>query len=132
DDSTREKAAESLGKIGTGNEIAIAAFVQLLQSTTVNYSTRWQAAESLVKIDPGNEIAIAALAQLLQSITVDDSTRDKAAESLGEILQDNKQRFAAVKALRGYLPLDLDHDYYNLVWKCVQNMPYPDFYKAWH
>lgn len=32
----RARAAHSLGKIGTGNEIAIAALVQLLESTTVD------------------------------------------------------------------------------------------------
>ncbi|MEH2414804.1 hypothetical protein [Nostoc sp.] len=26
----------------------------------------------------------------------------------------------------------LDDDYYDLAWKCAQNMPYPDFYQAWH
>ncbi|WP_442946805.1 hypothetical protein [Nostoc sp. WHI] len=25
-----------------------------------------------------------------------------------------------------------DYNYYNIFWKCAQNMPYPDFYQAWH
>uniref|UniRef100_UPI002635F34F HEAT repeat domain-containing protein n=1 Tax=uncultured Nostoc sp. TaxID=340711 RepID=UPI002635F34F len=130
DDSSRRQAASSLEKIGTGNEIAIAALVQLLQSTTVDDSTRRYAASSLGEIDPGNEIAIAALVQLLQSTTVDDSIRSLAADSLGEILQDNEHRFEVVKALSGYL--ELDNNCYNVIWKCAQNMPYPNFYQAWH
>lgn len=68
--------------------------------------------------------------QLLQSTTVDDYTRRQAADSLGKILQDNKHRFEVVKVLSGYWRLD--DDCYNLAWKCAQNMPYPDFYQAWH
>lgn len=74
--------------------------------------------------------AIAALVQLLQSITVDYYTRRQAASSLGKILQVNKHRFEVVKALSGYW--QLNDEYYNLAWKCAQNMPYPDFYQAWH
>ncbi|MEH2027938.1 NACHT domain-containing protein [Nostoc sp.] len=130
DDFTRRQAADSLGKIYPGNEIAIAALVQLLQSTTVDDNTRRQAASSLGEIGTGNEIAIAALVQLLQSTTVDDNTRRQAASSLEKIIQDNNHRFAVVKTLSGYW--QLNYQYYDLVWKCAQNMPYPDFYQAWH
>ncbi|WP_392481372.1 HEAT repeat domain-containing protein [Nostoc sp. C110] len=130
DDSTRWQAASSLGEIDPSNEIAIAALVQLLQSTTVDNKTRRQAAYSLGKIGTGNEIAIAALVQLLQSTTVDDETHWQVADSLEEILQDNEHRFEVVKALSGYL--QLDNNCYSIIWKCAQNMPYPDFYKAWH
>ncbi|MBE8968831.1 HEAT repeat domain-containing protein [Nostocales cyanobacterium LEGE 12452] len=130
DNNTRWRAAYSLEKIGTGNELAIAALVQLLQSTTVDNDTRWRAAYSLEKIGTGNEKAIAALVQLLQSTTVDDDTRRQAAYSLGEILQVNKHRFEVVKILSDYQLVG--GNYYDLAWKCAQNMPYPDFYQAWH
>jgi HEAT repeat protein len=126
----RWHAALSLWKIGTGNEFAIAALVQLLQSTTVDDDTRKQAAESLGTIGTGNENAITALMQVLQSTTVDDDTRKQAANSLGKILQDNKHRFEVVKTLSGYQLVG--GEYYDLAWKCAQNMPYPDFYQAWH
>ncbi|MEH2303305.1 MAG: HEAT repeat domain-containing protein [Nostoc sp.] len=129
DDKTRWQAASSLGEIDPGNEIAIAALVQLLQSTTVDDSAR-KAAYSLGKIGTGNEIAIAALVQLLQSTTVDDKTRWQVADSLEEILQDNEHPFEVVKALSGYL--QLDNNCYSIIWKCAQNMPYLDFYQAWH
>ncbi|WP_375466621.1 HEAT repeat domain-containing protein, partial [uncultured Nostoc sp.] len=92
--------------------------------------TRRQAADSLGQIDPGNEIAIAALVQLLQSTTVDDSTRWEAGSSLGEIIQNNQHRITVVKALSGYW--QLNNEYYDLAWKCAQNMHYPKFYQAWH
>ena len=130
DDFTRIEATESLEKIDPGNENAIAALVQLLQSNHVDDDTRRRVAETLGIIDPGNENAIAALVQLLQSNHVSDSTRRQAAESLEKILQNNQHRFAVVKALSSYWRLD--NDYYNLAWKCAQNMPYPDFYQAWH
>ncbi|UKO96316.1 HEAT repeat domain-containing protein [Nostoc sp. UHCC 0870] len=130
DDYTRSKAADSLGTIDPGNKNAIAALVQLLQSTTVDDYTRRQAADSLWTIDPGNENAITGLVQLLQSTTVDDYTRRQAASSLGEIIQNNQHRVEVVKALSGYW--QLNYKYYDLAWKCAQNMPYPDFYQAWH
>ncbi|MBH8565059.1 hypothetical protein I8748_23220 [Nostoc sp. CENA67] len=74
--------------------------------------------------------AIAALVHLLQSNHVDDDTRWQVAKSLGEILQDNKHRIEVVKALSGYWRLD--YHCYNVIWNCAQNLPYPDFYQAWH
>ncbi|GBG20461.1 hypothetical protein NIES4072_41400 [Nostoc commune NIES-4072] len=146
DHDTRRSAVESLVEIGTGNEIAIAALVQVLQSTTVNNYARRQAAESLGEIDPGNEIAIAALVQVLQSTTVNNYARWQAASILGKILQNNKHPFAVVQALSGYCLFYEDllyqrqdytgvyynGEYYDLAWECAQNMPYPDFYQAWH
>jgi HEAT repeat protein/energy-coupling factor transporter ATP-binding protein EcfA2 len=130
DDDTRWQAAYSLGEIGTRNEKAIATLVQLLQSTTEDDFTRWLAANSLGKIDPGNEKAIAALVQLLQSTNVDDDTRSEAAESLEEIIQNNQHHVDVVKALSGYR--QLNDEYYDLAWKCAQDMPYHKFYQAWH
>ncbi|MEH2045050.1 NACHT domain-containing protein [Nostoc sp.] len=131
DDNTRWQAASSLGEIGTSNKIAIAALVQLLQSKDVKDRIRTQAASSLGKIDPGNEIAIAALVQLLQSKDVNNYTRCLAASSLGDILQNNKHRFEVVNTLSSYWQ-SKNNEYNDLAWKCAQNMPYPDFYRAWH
>ncbi|QLE57224.1 HEAT repeat domain-containing protein [Nostoc sp. TCL26-01] len=130
DNDTRSRVADSLGTIGTGNADAITALVQLLQSQDVDNYTRWQVASSLGRIGTGNPDAITALVQLLQSQDVDNYTRWQVADSLGRILQDNKHRFEVVKTLSGYW--QLDYQYYNLAWKCAQNMPYPDFYQAWH
>ncbi|MGF1934135.1 MAG: HEAT repeat domain-containing protein [Nostoc sp. ChiQUE02] len=127
-DYTCRLAAESLGKINPGNKKAINALVQLLQST--DEDIRGWAASSIGKIGTGNENAIAALLQLLQSNHVTDYNRWRAASSLEQIIQNNKHRFEVVKALSGYWRL-VD-DFYDLAWKCAQNMPYSDFYLAWH
>ncbi len=128
--STRRQVAYSLGKIGTGNKIAIAALVQLLQSNNLDNYTRGKVASSLGKIGTGNKNAIAALVQLLQSNNLDDDTRRLIPYSLGQILQNNQYRSKVVKALSSYWLLD--GQYYDLAWKCAQNMPYPKFYQAWH
>ncbi|WP_371819370.1 hypothetical protein [Tolypothrix sp. PCC 7910] len=26
----------------------------------------------------------------------------------------------------------LNYKFYDLAWECAQNIPYPDFYQAWH
>jgi predicted NACHT family NTPase len=129
----------SLGRIATGNETAITALVQLLESKSVDEYTRKLAAESLGQIGTGNEKAIAALVQLLQLKNVHNLTRMQAADSLGKILQSNKYYFTVVKTLSVHWPFHyfyihyiLSHNYYDLAWEYAQNLPYPDFYEAWH
>ncbi|MEH2114337.1 HEAT repeat domain-containing protein [Nostoc sp.] len=130
DDETRRQAADSLDRIDSGNQTATAALVQLLQSTTMDDYTRWEAADSLGRIGTDNQTAIAALVQLLQSTTVDDYIRSMSTGNLQKILQDNEHRFEVVKALSGYL--QLNDNCSSIIWKCAQNMRYPDFYRAWH
>ncbi|CBN54278.1 MULTISPECIES: NACHT domain-containing protein [Kamptonema] len=89
DEFTRGLAAESLGKIGPGNQEAIASLVNLL-ATAEDESTRWRAAESLGEIDPGNQEAIRYFVNL-RATTEDESTRWRAAESLGKIDPGNQE-----------------------------------------
>ncbi|WP_181852832.1 HEAT repeat domain-containing protein [Nostoc sp. ATCC 53789] len=130
DDGTRMEIADRLGRIDPGNDIAIAALVELLQSKSVRGYIPWQAVKSLGIIGIGNDIAIAALVELLQSKSVDISIHNEAANSLEKILQNNKHRFKVVKSLSS--DPQLLNKYYDLAWKCAQNMPYPNFYQAWH
>ncbi len=123
------KVIEILGDIGTGNENAIAALLQLLQSKDVDDSGHQLAASQLCKIGIGNENAITALVQMLQSTDVNNSTLLWANISLEKILQDNKHCFAVAKALSNYWR---DGKYYNIALKCSQNMTYSDFYRDWH
>ena len=94
--------ASILGEISTGNEIAIAALVQLLQSTQ-DESIRRQAADSLKKILLDDQFAgiITALKDYLSDKTYENDFG----------------RF---------------RDCYKLIWYCTQNMTYPAFYQAWH
>ncbi|WP_449416914.1 HEAT repeat domain-containing protein [Phormidium nigroviride] len=93
-ENIRSSAADSLGKIGMGNEKAIASLVNLL-ATTKDESTRWQAAFSLSEIGTGNPEAIASLVNLLAT-TEDESTRWQAADCLGKINPGNPEAIASL------------------------------------
>ena len=135
DDDTRREVAESLGNIDPGNQTAIDALVQLLSSTyldDVPYDTRREVVESLGNIGTANQTAIAALVQLLSSPHLDNDTRSELVENLKKI-PTNKQ-FAAIKALKANFNTsqEIDDSCYELIWHYAQNLPYPDFYQAWH
>jgi len=137
DEFTPIKAAFSLTKIPQGNPEAIAALIQLIE-TTEDESTRWQAAECLGKINPGNRQAIATLVKLIET-PEDESTRWVAAWSLQRILTTLEQCASVVSALKDCLSdevyqnnFDLFDETYKVIWPCAENLPYPQFYQAWH
>ncbi|MGK7926822.1 MAG: HEAT repeat domain-containing protein [Spirulina sp.] len=96
-ESTRWRAAESLGKIGTGSERAIAALIEVLNSSEDEYTCR-AAVESLGKIGTGNERAITALVQLLGS-SESESIRCQAVSWLGKIGKSNERAITALGQL---------------------------------
>ncbi len=131
------RAALSLGKIGQGNPEAIAGLVNFI-ATTENEDTRWRAAESLGKIGQGNPEAIAGLLNLIAT-TENEDTRWRAAESLGKILITPEQYAGVVSALKDCLSdevyennFDRFDKCYKVIWNCAENLPYPEFYEAWH
>ncbi|MEM7581100.1 MAG: HEAT repeat domain-containing protein, partial [Cyanobacteria bacterium P01_A01_bin.80] len=161
DESTRWRAAESLGKIDAGNEQAITGLLNLMADSQ-DEDTRWRAAESLGKIGAGNEQAIAGLVNLMAD-SQDESTRRRAAESLGKIgagneqaiagllnlmadSQDESTRWRAAESLGKIITVDymsfiiaelknhsqLNSDAYKLIWNCAQVLSYHDFYRAWN
>ncbi|MFB2878394.1 HEAT repeat domain-containing protein [Floridanema aerugineum] len=123
------RVADSLGNIDPGNQIAIDTLVQLLKSDYLDDYTRSEVGQSLRKIDPGNQIAINALVQLLSYSHLNNYDRREVAESLKEIETD--KQFAVITALKTNLNNSL-YEYYELIWHYAQNLPYPDFYQAWH
>jgi HEAT repeats len=140
-DKTRWRVAESLGNIDPGNQKAIDALVEMLSSPNLDDETRydktrydetrWRVAESLGNIDPGNQKAIDALVQLLNSFNLAPSTRWEVTESLKKIPID--KQFAVIIALKANFNDSQQIDeYYGLIWHYAQNLPYPDFYQAWH
>jgi HEAT repeat protein/energy-coupling factor transporter ATP-binding protein EcfA2 len=125
----------SLGIIGKGNEKAISALVNLIQ-TTKNYGICVEAAENLGKIDLGNEISITTLIKL---ILTDWGEVEGMPERLEGILQGERQFPKVVKALKHYMTEEVFIDKFffyrschNVLWRCAQNMSYPDYYRAWH
>ncbi|MBO1350371.1 MAG: HEAT repeat domain-containing protein [Hormoscilla sp. GUM202] len=98
-DYTRGQAADSLGEIGQGKDIAIAALVELIRTSQCDY-TRGQAADSLGEIGQGKDTAIAALVELIRT-SQSDYIRRRAADSLGKIGQGNDTAIAALVELIG-------------------------------
>ena len=126
-------AVENLADIATGNETAIQALVWELE-TPHDIDLSWDGtpalvAESLDKIDPGNETAIQALAWMLET-TQDENTRQEVAESLGKIGTVNVMTIRTlVRSLRYHLRTK---EAQNLMMKCVEALPYPEFYQTFH
>jgi HEAT repeat protein/energy-coupling factor transporter ATP-binding protein EcfA2 len=103
DESTRRRAADSLGRIDPGNQHAIKALVELLNTTKDEY-TRGRAADSLGEIDPGNQHAIKALVEQLNKAewlnkAEHEHTRWRAAERLGRIDPGNQDTIKALVEL---------------------------------
>jgi HEAT repeat protein/transcriptional regulator with XRE-family HTH domain len=129
-------AAISLLQIDKTNPIATEILVELMRKSG-NESTSLRAAMSLGQIDKFNLIAVYALVKLIRSSQNEDICR-RTADSLKTILG-VPQMAEVVTGLRDYLS---DQTYkndfwrfyacYKLIWHCAQNMPYPEFYRAWH
>ncbi|WP_368009813.1 HEAT repeat domain-containing protein [Laspinema palackyanum] len=137
DADIRRKAAASLGKIDPGNPEAIAALVKLIANSK-SESTRRQSAELLWKIDPGNPSAIAGLVNLIAH-SQDKYPRREPAESLTKILTTEELMPFVVTGLKDCLSNETyKNDFYRyeksfqVIWHCAQNLPYPEFYRAWH
>ena len=130
-------AIEVLSEIAQGNDQAITALV-LMSDTTKDEDIRKSAAWSLGEIVKGNPQAIAALIRILKT-TENECTRRQGADSLQKILATPEQYKNAVSVLKDYLSdevhqnnFDRFDQCYKVLWECAANLPYPDFYHAWH
>ncbi|MDT9236423.1 HEAT repeat domain-containing protein, partial [Limnospira sp. PMC 917.15] len=137
DEKTRWQATESLEKIGQGNPEAIAGLLQVIGTTEDKY-TRQQVLDSLGKIGQGSPEAIAALVNLIET-TESEDTREEAAESLQKILTTDQQYGGVVTTLKHNLSDEVYQNHfeqfkasYKVIWNCAENLPYPEFYQAWH
>jgi HEAT repeat protein len=133
-DFTRREVAESLGEIDRGNQTAIDALVQLLNSLHSNDLTFLRMIQNLGNIGQDNQTAIDALVQLLSSPNLARGTRWQVAETLEKMKIDTDKQCAVITALKANFndSQQIDERGYKLIWHYAQNMPYPDFYQAWH
>lgn len=136
DELMRGTAATSLRETGQGNEMAIAEFGRILDNTN-DEDIRRLAAHSLATIDPGNERAIAELLRILKS-TKDKSIHRQTAFCLGKIITTDENRKTVITALQPHLKHKINknnfhfwRNYYKVLWNIAQELPYPDFYRAW-
>ncbi len=137
DKAIKNKAGESLRKIGVGNDKAINYFLDLISNQDVDRDIKDTAVYSLGEIGVGNENAINALVDLIGNQDVDKNTKYHAVKSLGIILKDEPMS-RVVTDLKAYLSVETSNNNSNLVkkcygiiWKCAQNMTYPEFHQAW-
>ncbi|MEI2419189.1 HEAT repeat domain-containing protein, partial [Arthrospira platensis SPKY2] len=129
-------SAETLGKIDFGNRDAIATLIKLTD-TSENENIRLRATESLGKIGQGNPTAITTLVKLTNDNAI--MMMKDAAESLRKILTTRQHYAGVVTALKDCLSDEVYQNNfyrfeasYEVLWKCAENLPYPDFYQAWH
>ncbi|EKD07548.1 HEAT repeat domain-containing protein [Limnospira platensis] len=137
DEDTRRRAGWSLEKIDPGNPEAVAALVKVI-TTTEDENIHEEAAESLGVIGQGNPEAVAALVKVITT-TENENIREDAAESLGKVLITRQQYAGVVSTLKYCLSDEIYRDNFNLylecyklIWTCAENLPYPEFYQAWH
>ena len=146
-------AAWDLGQIDPGNEDAIKALSDLLDSLYSNLDENSKdickenfcqvVAESLLEIDPGNPNAITALVDLRRSKYIFSEYRTfntpyfEPERYLPTYLKDSK--FPLVVAALWKWRLNQNggcwtcYDcWFQLMWHCAQNMTYLDFYQALH
>ena len=136
DEDTHSHVTEILGEIAGGNEGAISRLIQLLNE--ISYLSQKVVAESLGKIAVGNKGAIVPLIQLLDQTSF-SQTRNIVADILGKIITNKQQYYQIVFAFKPNLTneiyeanFDLYAESYRLICQCAQNLPYSDFYEAWH
>ena len=136
-EDTRIQSANILGEIDLGNPQAIAALSRILETTKDEYILS-SAGYNLGKTDPRNPQVIVTLIKILET-TQNKFTRWKAVYSLRKILSTPEQYKRVILALKDCLSdevhqnnFDRFDQCYKVLWECAANLPYPDFYHAWH
>ncbi|MBP0011626.1 MAG: HEAT repeat domain-containing protein [Roseofilum sp. SBFL] len=136
-ENIRRGAIHSLGQIAQGHSDAVTTLSNILDCNQDD-QTLWQAADSLKMIDPGNSKAIVTLLKLLIT-SKHQHTPKNAAQSLSNTTLSNTQERGIVSTLQRQINnetyennSDLFNNCYELLWNIAQDLPYPDFYRAWH
>jgi HEAT repeat protein len=127
-----------LGYIGQGNSQVIQALSEIIEFSLDKY-IRWRSAESLGKINPGNIQSTTTLLEFL-SITEDEVIQSNIPMILEKLSITDRQRATIVNGLspdshnfkinQNCLHLWLKN--YRFLWNIAHELPYPDFYRAWH
>jgi HEAT repeat protein len=141
DEDTLREAARSLGRIGKSDPEATDLLIDLSYNSPNRVISKI-AIQGLSYTDTNPEKVINALIELI-STRPDQQIRSAAAQSLGQILQ-RYPLGSAVSTLKNTLPAQINNNNhfklnfnlyrncYDVLLNCAQNMPYPDFYQAWH
>ncbi|WP_341731061.1 HEAT repeat domain-containing protein [Microcoleus sp. EPA2] len=123
------------GEFSRNDTEAVSLLIELSRNSQNFVICRW-AVGYLAEVNVMHEEVINVLIDILYS---DRDIRAHVAYSLGIILK----RFpmsSVVSNLKNYMQsqISTDRDFdlycklYDILWHCAQNLPYPDFYQAWH
>jgi HEAT repeat protein len=141
DEGTLREAVRSLGRIGKSNPEAIDLLIDLSYNSS-NWVISEIAIQGLSYTNTNHEKVIYALIELIQ-INSNQQIHIDAAQSLGQILR-RYLLASAVSTLKNTLSAQIDNknhfeldlnlyrNCYDVLLNCAQNMPYLDFYQAWH
>jgi len=137
----------ALGEIASNNSEAKALLIQVLNHfnerfivKSEDFDNSWDisfwTALSLWTIEPNNKIAITEIIDFFED---NNYERHEYFLYFWRNLKHNEQYASLVAHFKNHLTKktrdkdpDLYYYYYTLIWHCAQNMPYPDFYEAWH
>ena len=130
----RFQAVENLGEIDPNNPIVIDTLIDLI-SIRQQIIFPSSLLSRIGEFGYGNPKAINALVELIKNS--DNDYRKNAAENLNKILT-NKYMVKVVVELKETLSqggnvnnVEQYKDCVEVLWKCAQNMTYPEFYQAW-
>ncbi len=130
------QAVRSLGRIGKGDSKALAVLIDLSRNSQ-DWVIQSVAVQSLRHAETSYTQAIEVLIDRICNSS-DEDVQIQASESLGQILQRHPS-VSAISALKDCLVTpfyEKDCDLYlrcdDVLWRCAQTIPYPDFYRAWH
>lgn len=79
--------------------------------------------------------AINSWVELFCQPGVDNDTRRLAARGLGRIGIGKDNALVMLEAVKPYFHNSqgsTNQEFFNLIWSCCENLPYPDFYQVWH
>jgi HEAT repeat protein len=136
--------AEFLEKVKQYHAEFITTLLTLLETTKgeciglIFSDIRLEIANIIGKIEPGHPLIIAKLVKIIET-TEDEHLRWGFVSALQKIITTKEQRQSIVIALKPILNheiyknnFDLFESCYFFLWKCSQNLTYPQFYAAWH
>ena len=127
-------AASILVQIDSSNTIAISTFIKLIKNTK-DILTMIRLAGGLAKVHSHSEIAIDTLLNIL------DNTNERSfllVATLKNVLK-NEGILRVIARLKACISgesysdqIERFRNCHELLLHCAQNLPYPDFYRAWH
>jgi HEAT repeat protein/energy-coupling factor transporter ATP-binding protein EcfA2 len=138
DHKIRHEAIRSLGRISKNSCDGINFLINVIVNSHYNLKIIQAAVGALQYIEISYQEVINALLNLICTIS-EHSIRLGATRTLQKILQRHLSELT-ILALKNCLPVNINSKQdldiylccYEVLWQCAENLPYPQFYHAWH